>query len=100
MATENEDPIEQYADWKAPESFESQYDHKEEFVINGAKVESVDIKPEHQKDEVPVLVAPGYGATIESFKPGLEVLANRGRRSISLDTRDKAEKFLIRIIIW
>jgi pimeloyl-ACP methyl ester carboxylesterase len=58
---------------------------RERFTINGAQVESVDIKPEHQKDEVPVLVAPGWGATMESFEPGFEVLAKKGRRVISLD---------------
>jgi pimeloyl-ACP methyl ester carboxylesterase len=66
-------------------SFESQYSHKESFVINGAQVNTVDIKPENQKEEVPVLIAPGWGATMESFKPGLKVLSEKGRRVVSLD---------------
>ncbi|MFZ1019600.1 MAG: alpha/beta hydrolase [Minisyncoccia bacterium] len=65
--------------------FESKGAKKERLVINGAQVDTVDIKPENQKDEVPVLVAPGWGATMESFKPGLKVLSEKGRRAISLD---------------
>lgn len=91
MGTEDEDSKEEYANWKASDSleqensFESQYDRKDTFDINGAKVESIDIKPEHQKDEVPVLVVPGWGATMESFKPGMKVLTDKERRVVSLD---------------
>lgn len=66
-------------------SFEAQYAHKELFVINGTNVESVDIKPENPKSEIPVLVAPGYAATMDSFKPGMKVLMESERRVISLD---------------
>src|SRR3989338_10461278 len=71
----------------APENdfFESPIARKERFVINGAQVDSIDVIPENQKDEVPVLVAPGWGATMESFKPGIKVLADKKRRVISLD---------------
>lgn len=97
MGIEKEDEYEKLADWKAPDSallvnFESQYDRKENFVINGAKVDSVDIKPEHQKDEVPVLVVPGWGATMESFKPGMKVLTDKERRVVSLDFPRKGGK--------
>lgn len=76
------------------DSFEGQYERKEKFTINGAEVESVDIKPKNQKDEVPVLVAPGWGATMESFKPGMKVLAEKGRRVISLDQPRKGGEIL------
>ena len=56
----------------------------EHFDIDGTEVDSIDVIPENQKDEVPVLVAPGWGATIESFKPSIKVLADKGRRVISL----------------
>lgn len=55
---------------------------REHFIINGAQVESVDINPENPNA---VLVAPGWGATMESFEPGFEILAKKGRRVISLD---------------
>ena len=65
--------------------FESPIAHKESFVINGAKVDTIDVKPEKQKIEVPVLVAPGWGATMKSFEPAIKVLADKERRVISLD---------------
>ncbi len=65
--------------------FESKNVRKERFVINGAEVDSIDATPEKQKDQVPVLVAPGWGATMKSFKPGIKVLNDKERRVISLD---------------
>ena len=59
--------------------------HKMSFYINGTKVDTIDVTPENQKDEVPVLVLPGWGATMQSFIQGMEILAEKGRRSISLD---------------
>ena len=91
MSIKKENGKGQFAGWKAPDSaeqansFELQYIRKENFVINGAGVESIDIRPETQKNEVPVLVVPGWGATMESFKPGIKVLANKNRRVVSLD---------------
>lgn len=59
--------------------------NRESFIINGAIVESIDLTPEKPKDDVPVFIAPGHSATKESVKPGLDVLAKRGRRAISFD---------------
>lgn len=73
---------------KPPEdinSFETQFAHKETFLINGATVESVDISPDDLKTEIPVLVAPGFAATMDSFKPGIKTLVEDKRRVISLD---------------
>lgn len=61
------------------------YVTQESFVINGAQVDAIDIKPKNQKEEVPVLIAPGHSATKDSVRPGLDVLAQRGRRAISFD---------------
>ena len=66
-------------------NFESQFANKEKFFINGVTVESVDINPENPKTETPVLIAPGYGATMDSFKPGMEILVEKNRRVISLN---------------
>ena len=67
------------------DSFEGQYNRQATLNINGAQVTTVDIKPKNTKTDIPLLVAPGWGATIESFKPGLKVLTEKGRRVISLD---------------
>jgi pimeloyl-ACP methyl ester carboxylesterase len=64
---------------------ESENVHKEHLIINGAEVDVVDVVPENQKDEVPVLVLPGWGATMESFMPGIKVLNDKERRVISLN---------------
>ena len=66
-------------------SFEAQYSRKQNLKINGTNVEAVSIKPETSKTEVPVCVFHGWGASMESFKPGMEVLAKKGRPVLSLD---------------
>lgn len=66
-------------------SFDAQYSRAEQLNINGAKVETVLIRPKNQKTEVPVLVLPGWGATMESFKPGMKVLTEKGRPVLSLN---------------
>lgn len=66
-------------------SFESKFSHKEKFLINEAEVESVDIRPENPKTDTPVLIAPGFAATMESYKDGMGLLAGKNRRVVSLD---------------
>ena len=56
---------------------------KESFLINDSKVDTIDVIPENQKDDVPVLICPGHSATKETVEPGSEVLAQKGRRAIS-----------------
>lgn len=65
---------------------------RERININGTDVESVDIKPDKQKNEVPVFVAQGWGATMQSFEPGFEVLSKEGRRVVSADHQRKGGK--------
>ena len=66
-------------------SFEAQYSRKLNLNVNGAKVEAVSIAPENPKTKVPVLVLHGWGATMEFFKPGMEVLTKKGRPVLSLN---------------
>jgi pimeloyl-ACP methyl ester carboxylesterase len=72
---------------KSPEQerFEAQYANKEKFIINDAEVEAIDMSPEEPKSDVPVLIAPGWGATIDSFKPGMKTILDRKRRVFSLN---------------
>jgi pimeloyl-ACP methyl ester carboxylesterase len=65
--------------------FESPIAHKKRLNINGAEVDTVSITPENLKTDVPVFVLHGWGATMESFKPGIEILAEKERPVVSLD---------------
>lgn len=52
----------------------------------------IDINPEEKKFEIPVIVAPGWGKIVEPFKENsLQVMANDGRRVLSLDHLRKLE---------
>lgn len=55
-----------------------------ELTVLGGKVETVDVRPEHLRIERPVLVAPGWSETPETFKDSLEVIANDGRRAFAI----------------
>ena len=65
-------------------SFEEQFEDKQTFELFGGTVEYVDIKPEHQKSDVPVIFALGWGETPETFKDSIRVMSERGRRVISI----------------
>lgn len=58
--------------------------HEEILRINGADVEVGEYIPENPKSEVPVLIAPGWADTVEVHKKGMEILADEGRRAVSL----------------
>jgi len=66
-------------------SFDRQFEKREMVETAGGTAEVVDIRPEHRKDDVPVLFAPGWGGTIPTYKLALEALAAGGRRAISLN---------------
>lgn len=65
--------------------FEKQFAQRQHIRMAGGDADIVDIKPEHQKSEIPVLWAPSWGVGIEHFKPILEQLVTNGRRVVSLD---------------
>lgn len=58
--------------------------HEEILRINGADVEVGEYIPENPKSEVPVLIAPGWSDTVEVHKKGMKILADEGRRALSL----------------
>lgn len=67
------------------QSFEEQFSHIENCELFGGTIEYVDISPENLKTEVPVLFAPGWGETIETFKDSIKVMVSRGRRVIAMN---------------
>jgi len=66
-------------------SFEAQFENKEELELAGGKAEVVDISPDTPKTEIPVFLAPSWGCTTEVYKPALKELVDHDRRTISLD---------------
>jgi pimeloyl-ACP methyl ester carboxylesterase len=66
-------------------TFEQQFSNKEFIPVAGGIAEVVDIKPEHQKSETPVFFAPGWGCTLEVYKPLLEKISEENRRVITLN---------------
>lgn len=66
-------------------SFEEQFEIRGYFDLFGGTVEYVDISPEELKYDVPVIIAPGWGETIETFKNTMKVWVSKGRRVITLN---------------
>jgi pimeloyl-ACP methyl ester carboxylesterase len=77
------EPVKKYADNDM--SIEAQFSRSKILEINGADVETVLITPENPITNVPLVVLPGWSATMESFKPGIEEAAKEGRPVASLN---------------
>jgi len=65
--------------------FEKSFSKREIIDFFGTDLEIIDIKPEHLKTDIPILIAPGWGETIDTFKDSIRVLVEGGRRVLSLD---------------
>jgi len=63
---------------------EEQFKKREVFNFEGGKVEIVDVKPEHQKTEVPVMVIPGWAGTLDGYKDFILELAQEGREALGI----------------
>ncbi|MCE9541134.1 alpha/beta hydrolase [Candidatus Kaiserbacteria bacterium] len=76
----------------------------ERLELGGVPTPTIDIRPDNPTSAVPMLVAPGFGASIHTNAPMLEMLASEGRRVLSLDhplegdrVRDVEEDILKRV---
>jgi len=58
--------------------------HKEKIRRVAGDLEVTDIVPEMLKDDVPILVIPGWGETPATHKDTLRTIANLGRRAIAI----------------
>lgn len=77
-------------------SFEEQFADRQQIESFGGKVEVVDIMPEKQKTEVPVVFAPGWSETIETFKDSIKIMADLQHRVLSLEHARYGESIDIR----
>lgn len=68
------------------ENFEEQFSHTEKIEIAGGIAEVIDVKPEHQKTEVPVFFVSGWGITHNIYKEPLKKLVEEERRVVSIAT--------------
>ncbi len=68
-------------------SIEEQYKYREVLELPGGKVLVMDIKPENQKSEVPVLMAPGWGpGTSTGMKANVFEMVKQGRRTMIFES--------------
>lgn len=68
------------------ESFEDQFSKTEEYKVAGGKAEIVDIQlSDTPKTEVPLLLAPAWACTTETYRPVLKTLAETERRVIGIN---------------
>ena len=65
-------------------SFEKQFENRQKIESLGGMIEIVDVTPEKLAKETPVLFAPGWGETQETFKDSLKEMFELGRRVLSL----------------
>lgn len=67
------------------DSLENQFRGVEKFEVAGGTAEVVDIHPDLAKSTIPVLIAPGWGCTFETYKPAIIILAGCDRRVVALN---------------
>jgi pimeloyl-ACP methyl ester carboxylesterase len=65
-------------------TFDEQFKNVRSFEHFGGVVEYVDITPEHLKTEVPMIIAPGWSETQDTFRDSLRIMSERGRRVIGI----------------
>ncbi len=65
------------------DGFEERFSQKEKIEILGGALEVADLKPENPKTEVPVLFAPGWSGTPETYKDAIKTLYEKNRRVLS-----------------
>jgi len=71
--------------------FEQQFAKKEVIQTTAGPTEIVDIKPLFPKDTVPILLAPGWGDTPQSYKESLKVIHDGNRRVLSVSHPRRGE---------
>lgn len=67
------------------QSFDSQFGKKDKLAVAGGDAEIFDLKPEAQKTEVPVFLAPAWACTAEVYRPAIRTLFDSKRRVITMD---------------
>lgn len=66
-------------------TLEQQFRNREKIELPEGDIEIVDIKPDKQKTEVPVILGLGWGGAPDAYKNNILSLAESGRRTIAID---------------
>lgn len=66
-------------------SFERQFWQKERFAFPHGQVLVVDVQPETLRDQIPILIAPGWSEDCQTYSKTLNIAFNSGRRALSLE---------------
>lgn len=74
-----------------PDHFEQQFAKREVIQTTTGPTEVVDIKPLAPKDSVPILLAPGWGDTPQSYKDSLKIIHDGKRRVLSVSHPRRAK---------
>jgi pimeloyl-ACP methyl ester carboxylesterase len=64
--------------------YEMYFKNPEVLNVEGGRVEVVDLVPERQKTEVPLVLVPGWSSGIETHKHSAKLLAESGRRVVGI----------------
>lgn len=69
-----------------PTNFTAQFNTRYRIPVRGGVIEAVDVNPQlyQKKDETPIVLAPGWAATIEAYRIPLEEIYKLGRRVLTL----------------
>ena len=74
-----------YENLRVNQTLEQQFRARERIELPGGEIEIVDIKPDKQKTNVPVILGLGWGGEPEAYKNNILALAESGRRTIAVD---------------
>jgi pimeloyl-ACP methyl ester carboxylesterase len=67
--------------------FSEQWERPDRYYFEDTEVFAYDIKPEHEKTDVPVVFLPGFGGTPLGSKQDIDTLVEHERRLIGIDAK-------------
>ncbi len=72
-------------DTESTNSFETHFVEREYIEVTGGEAEVLDIGPEKENFNIPILLAPGWAGTLELYKSAIKKLVEDNHRVVSLN---------------
>ncbi len=66
-------------------AFDEQWAHPMRIMLTGGTIVCYDLLPESMKNNIPVILVPGWGGTPEMYRDNIDSLVSMGRRMLSVD---------------